>query len=171
MHSKAYRIYKPQTKTIVISRDVVFMEEDHWDWNADESGQISHMQPSEDNVNDLPPRVKFCENDGAVKVEEKYYISLLGCLMYLTASRPDIMHVVSLLSRFMHCASEEHLQAAKRVVRYVKGTVDFGIKYVEVTKTPKTRMLRDLAALRRRRTPPVGTNAVVVWLKCKVLPS
>ncbi|KAF7814525.1 Retrovirus-related Pol polyprotein from transposon TNT 1-94 [Senna tora] len=129
IHSKAYRIYKPQTKKIVISRDVVFMEEDHWDWNADESGQISHMQPSEDDVDDLPPRVKFCENDGAVKVEEKYYRSLLGCLMYLTASRPDIMHVVSLLSRFMHCASEEYLQAAKRVVRYVKGAVDFGIKY------------------------------------------
>ncbi|KAF7812624.1 protein FAR1-RELATED SEQUENCE 5-like [Senna tora] len=56
MHSKAYRIYKPRTKKIVISRDVVFMEEDHWDWNTDESGHISHMQPSEDDVDDLPVR-------------------------------------------------------------------------------------------------------------------
>jgi len=44
LHSKAYRIYQPQTKKIVISRDVVFMEEDHWDWNADENGQISKVQ-------------------------------------------------------------------------------------------------------------------------------
>ncbi|KAF7823103.1 Copia protein [Senna tora] len=109
MHSKAYRIYKPQTKKIVISRDVVFMEEDHWDWNADESGHISHMQPSKDDVDDLPPRVKFCENDGAVKVEEKYYRSLLGCLMYLTASRPDIMHAKEGEVALVYCKTENQL--------------------------------------------------------------
>ena len=52
--------------------------------------------------------------------------------MYLTATRPDIMHAVSLLSRYMHCASEIHFQAAKRVIRYVKGTVDYGIKFSQV---------------------------------------
>lgn len=40
--------------------------------------------------------------------------------MYLTASRPDIVQAVSLLSRFVHCASENHMQAAKRIVRYIK---------------------------------------------------
>jgi len=49
--------------------------------------------------------------------------------MYLTATRPDIMHVVSLLSRFMHCASEVHFKAAKRVVRYIKGTLCYGIQF------------------------------------------
>ena len=49
--------------------------------------------------------------------------------MYLTATRPDMVHVVSLLSRYMHCASEIHLQSAKRIVRYIKGTIDFGIKF------------------------------------------
>ncbi|KAL5758668.1 hypothetical protein ACOSP7_021279 [Xanthoceras sorbifolium] len=49
--------------------------------------------------------------------------------MYLTATRPDILNTVSILSRFMHCASEWHLKAAKRVLRYVKGTCDFGIKF------------------------------------------
>ena len=48
--------------------------------------------------------------------------------MYLTAPRPYIINDVSLLSRYMHCASEIHLQAAKRIVRYIKGTIDFGIK-------------------------------------------
>jgi hypothetical protein len=49
--------------------------------------------------------------------------------MYLTATRSDIAFVVSLLSHFMHCASELHLQAAKRIVRYVKGTISYGIKF------------------------------------------
>ena len=41
------------------------------------------------------------------------------------------MQEVSLLSRFMHCASEEHMQDAKRILRYVKGTADYGIKYAK----------------------------------------
>lgn len=49
--------------------------------------------------------------------------------MYLTATRPDIMFVVSLLSRYMDRPTELHLQAAKRVLRYLKGTSDFGILY------------------------------------------
>ncbi|KAL0534517.1 hypothetical protein IC582_028808 [Cucumis melo] len=49
--------------------------------------------------------------------------------MYLTATRPDILNAVSILSRFMHCASELHLKATKRVIRYVEGTSDFGVKF------------------------------------------
>ena len=72
---------------------------------------------------------KFSKNDGAEKTDESQYRSLIGCLMYLTATRPDIMFAVSLLSRFMHCASEIHFQAAKRIVRYIKGTTNYGIRY------------------------------------------
>ena len=54
---------------------------------------------------------------------------MIGCLMYLTTTRPDILNVVSILSRFIHCASEMHLKTAERVIRYVKGTCDFGIKF------------------------------------------
>ena len=49
--------------------------------------------------------------------------------MYLTGNRPDILYAVSLLSRYMHCANEIHFQAAKRVLRYVKGTANFGIMF------------------------------------------
>jgi len=49
--------------------------------------------------------------------------------MYLTVTRPDILFVVSLLSRFMHYASEMHLKAAKRILRYVKSTIDYGVKF------------------------------------------
>ncbi|KZV25304.1 retrovirus-related Pol polyprotein from transposon TNT 1-94 [Dorcoceras hygrometricum] len=72
---------------------------------------------------------RLCKEDGTEKTDLAYFRSLIGCLMYLTATRPDILNSVSILSRFMHCAIEEHLKAAKRVLRYVKGTCDFGIKY------------------------------------------
>ena len=75
---------------------------------------------------------KFCKEYGVEKVYEGLYRSMIGCLMYLTATRLDIMHVVSLLSRYMHCASEIHFQATKRVIRYVKGTMDYGIKFSQV---------------------------------------
>ncbi|CAJ2666383.1 unnamed protein product [Trifolium pratense] len=72
---------------------------------------------------------KLSKEDGFDKVDEGYYRSLIGCLMYLTATRPDILFAVSILSRFMHCASEMHLKAAKRILRYIKGTVDYGVKF------------------------------------------
>ena len=72
---------------------------------------------------------KFSKEDGADKIDEGYYRSLIQCLMYLTTTRPDILFAVSLLSRFMHCASEMHLKAAKRILRYVKGTIDYGVKF------------------------------------------
>jgi len=75
---------------------------------------------------------KFCKEDGDGKVDEAIYRSLIGCLMYLTATRLDIMHVVSLLSRFMHCANEVHFKAVKTVVRYIKGTLSYGIQFSRI---------------------------------------
>jgi len=72
---------------------------------------------------------KLSKDDGVEKVDETYIRSFIGCLMHLTAKRHDILFVVSVLSRFMHCPSEVHLQAAKRVVRYIKGTITYGVKF------------------------------------------
>lgn len=75
----------------------------------------------------MSQKESLSKNDGTDKVDEGYFRSLIGCLMYLTATRPDIIFAVSTLSRFMHCASEMHLKAVKRVMRYIKGTVNFGV--------------------------------------------
>ena len=87
------------------------------------------MENCKSTTTPMNQKEKFSKDDGADKVDEHHYRSLIGCLMYLTATRPDIMFVVSMLSRFMHCANELHFQAAKQIVRYVKGTVDYGIRY------------------------------------------
>lgn len=72
---------------------------------------------------------ELCKDDCADIVDEGYFRSLIGCL-HFTTTKPDILNVVSILSRFMHCESELHLKAAKRVIRYFKGTSDFGVKFI-----------------------------------------
>ncbi|XP_060195299.1 secreted RxLR effector protein 161-like [Lycium barbarum] len=44
-------------------------------------------------------------------------------------TRSNILYDVSVLSRFMHCLSEVHLTAAKRIVRYIKGTITYGVTF------------------------------------------
>ncbi|XP_015577125.2 uncharacterized mitochondrial protein AtMg00810-like [Ricinus communis] len=56
--------------------------------------------------------------------------SLVGSLLYLTATRPDSMFSASLLSRFMSSPSQTHLGAAKRVLKFLKGSADHGIWYL-----------------------------------------
>jgi len=63
------------------------------------------------------------------KIDETYYKQIVGSLMYITAIRPDIMFGVSFISRFMSNPTEVHLQAAKRILRYLKGTINYGIFY------------------------------------------
>lgn len=61
---------------------------------------------------------------------ESKYRSLIGCIMYIAVcTRPDIAYAASLLSQFNNCHSETHWKAAKRVLRYLKGTIDYCIVY------------------------------------------
>ena len=78
---------------------------------------------------------KLKKEDGSNEVDASLYRSLVGSLLYLTATRPDIMYATSLLSRFMHKPSQTHFGAAKRVLRYIQGTLDFGIMYERNVET------------------------------------
>lgn len=73
--------------------------------------------------------LKLVKDPQGERVDNTLYKQIVGSLMYLTGTRPDIMHVVSLISRFMECPKEMHLAAAKRILRYLKGTIDYGIMY------------------------------------------
>ena len=67
--------------------------------------------------------------ENGVQVDETLYKQMVGCLMYLTATRPDLMYVVSLVSRYMSKPTELHILAVKRIMRYLKGTTELGVFY------------------------------------------
>ena len=57
------------------------------------------------------------------------YQSMIGSLLYLTASRPNIAFSVGVCARFQAAPKESHLTAVKRIIRYINGTSDYGIWY------------------------------------------
>ncbi|XP_017973578.1 PREDICTED: uncharacterized mitochondrial protein AtMg00810 [Theobroma cacao] len=77
----------------------------------------------------LASNYRLTKDDGTLNAESLMCKSIIESLLYLTASRPDIMFSASLLSRFMQSPSQTHFAATKRVLRYIKGTVDLGLKF------------------------------------------
>ncbi|XP_038889348.1 secreted RxLR effector protein 161-like [Benincasa hispida] len=77
----------------------------------------------------VEPYLKLTKDHEGKKVNNTLYKQILGILMYLIATRPNIMYVVNLISRFMESPTELHLLAAKRILRYLKGTLSLGILY------------------------------------------
>ena len=73
--------------------------------------------------------LKLSKEDSSKRVDPTLYKSMVGSLMYLTATRPDLMHAVYLISRFTETPKDSHWQAGKRILRYVNGTKGFGILY------------------------------------------
>ncbi|KAK6158992.1 hypothetical protein DH2020_006306 [Rehmannia glutinosa] len=62
-------------------------------------------------------------------VDQTRYRALIGSLLYLTASKPDITFVVGISSRFTSNPSKEHGKELKRVLRYFKFTINYGLYY------------------------------------------
>jgi len=62
-------------------------------------------------------------------VDQTKFRELIGSLLYLTASRPDIMSNVCLCARFQANPKESYYNAAKRIVKYLKGIVNVGLWY------------------------------------------
>ena len=75
--------------------------------------------------------VKLVKDDGVSKpIDSGQYQSMVGSLLYASiATRPDIANAVGAVSKFNSCPTEAHLTAVKRIFRYLKGTMDLGLKY------------------------------------------
>ena len=72
---------------------------------------------------------KLSKLEGGNAVDATEYRSLIGSLRYLTCTRSDIMFAVGVASRFMEDPRASHMKAAKRILRYVKGTEQLGLHY------------------------------------------
>ena len=77
----------------------------------------------------LAANEKFRKHDGEKKVNSSLFRSLFGSFLYLTSTRPGIMFAASLLYRFMYEPSQVHFGVANHVLRYLQGTMNYGIIY------------------------------------------
>ncbi|GJR40311.1 ribonuclease H-like domain, reverse transcriptase, RNA-dependent DNA polymerase [Tanacetum coccineum] len=77
----------------------------------------------------MDPGTRLTKITEGTMVNSTEYRSLIGCLRYLLHTRPDLSYSVGLLSRFMQEPREQHMKAIRQVLRYVKGTKDYGITY------------------------------------------
>ncbi|RVW82865.1 Retrovirus-related Pol polyprotein from transposon RE1 [Vitis vinifera] len=73
--------------------------------------------------------IKLDMDEKGKSIDSTMYRGMIGSLLYLTASRPDIIYSVCLCARFQSCPKESHLSAVKRILRYLKGTMNIGLWY------------------------------------------
>ncbi|GJZ34937.1 hypothetical protein Tco_0580754 [Tanacetum coccineum] len=76
---------------------------------------------------------KLTKDEECELVDSTKYRGMIGSLLYLTASRPDIMFSVRLCARFQEAPKTSHLEAVKRIFRYIKGIMHLGLWYPKGT--------------------------------------
>ncbi|GKC75273.1 retrovirus-related pol polyprotein from transposon TNT 1-94 [Tanacetum coccineum] len=81
----------------------------------------------------LVEKSKLDEDLQGKPVDATLYRGMIGSLMYLTSSRPDLIYAVCLCARYQEKPTEKHLQAVKRIFRYLKGTINMGLWYSKDT--------------------------------------
>jgi hypothetical protein len=74
--------------------------------------------------------LKLLSDTSSETVDATMYRQMIGSLMYLMNTRPDICFAVNTLSQYMVEPRGVHLIAEKHVLRYMKGTIDYGLRYV-----------------------------------------
>ncbi|GJS79600.1 retrovirus-related pol polyprotein from transposon TNT 1-94 [Tanacetum coccineum] len=78
-------------------------------------------------------RSKLDEDLSGTPVDQTRYRSMIGSLMYLTASRPDLVFDVCMCARYQSRPTKKHLEAVKRVFWYLQGTINIGLWYPKDT--------------------------------------
>nr|GEU30133.1 retrovirus-related Pol polyprotein from transposon TNT 1-94 [Tanacetum cinerariifolium] len=77
--------------------------------------------------------IKHDADLSGIWIDQMKYRNMVGALMYLTSSRPDIMHATCYCARYQAKPTEKHLTAVKRIFRYLKDTFHMGLWYPKDT--------------------------------------
>ena len=75
----------------------------------------------------LEVELKLYKHGDSNSIDVNLYRQLVGSLIYLTTTRPDISFAVSMVSRFISNPKEVHWKEAKRILRYLHGTIGYGL--------------------------------------------
>ena len=81
----------------------------------------------------MSPNVKLIVDLLGKSVDPSLYRSMIGSLLYLTASRLDISYSVGVCARYQANPKESHMMALKRIIKYVKTIAEFGVWYSKDT--------------------------------------
>lgn len=114
------------------------------------------------------PGSHLAANSGTPLPDPTKYRSLVGALQYLSIIRPDISFAVNQVCKFMQAPTSTHWQAAKRILRYIKGTIEFGLVFTKSSST-NLNILVDAEDDRRSTTGScvfLGPNPVA-WMSKK----
>lgn len=88
-----------------------------------------NMESCKPSPTPLASATHLSSTDGDPLPYATIYRSMVGGLQYLTLSRPDIAFAINQVCQFMHNPRTSHLQAVKRIYRYIKGTIEHGLKF------------------------------------------
>jgi hypothetical protein len=72
---------------------------------------------------------KLRKDDDSPDVDQSSYRSMIGSLLYITSYCPDIIHAVGMVGRYQAAPKQSHLQDVKRIFRYLKETMTYGLLY------------------------------------------
>ncbi|GKA17684.1 retrovirus-related pol polyprotein from transposon TNT 1-94 [Tanacetum coccineum] len=92
-----------------------------------------HGMTSCDSIGTLMATKHLDADLSGTPVDQTKYRSMVGALMYLTTSRPDIVHATCYCARYQAKPTEKHLTAVKRIFRYLKNTINMGLWYPKDT--------------------------------------
>ena len=117
--------------------------------------------------------LKLLSDASSKAVDAMMYCQMIGSLTYLTNTRPDICFAVNTLSQFLTDPRHVHLIATKHILRYLRGTIDYGLKY-EANQNINLEGYVDLdwagSAIDRKRTSGCCFNmgsGVISWFSRK----
>nr|GEU43858.1 retrovirus-related Pol polyprotein from transposon TNT 1-94 [Tanacetum cinerariifolium] len=118
-----------------------------------------------------PMATKYLDVDlSGTSVDQTKYHSMVGALMYLTTSRPDIMHATCYCARYQAKLTEKHLAAVKRIFRYHKDTIHMGLGYPKDTSFKLTAFLdlNHAGCLDSCKSTSGGIQFLVLWMRTQL---
>ncbi|KAD6453893.1 hypothetical protein E3N88_08599 [Mikania micrantha] len=77
----------------------------------------------------MEPKMQLHKDENGKDVNPTEYRKVVGSLRYLIHTRPDLSYSVGVVSKYMQSPKESHYAAVKHILRYLKNTIDYGIKY------------------------------------------
>lgn len=79
--------------------------------------------------------VRLTQKCGGKKIDATLYKQIVRRLMYLTATRPDIMYTISLINRYIKSSTKVHLHTTTKILHYLSGTINYWLSYKKEYKS------------------------------------